>query len=72
MTSRSDRLRQWAVTVGFVAGLIGTLAGLGIIGTQVQNSAGGALRAGVAALACRLVRLAGAAFGGAWPRGPKR
>ena len=32
MTSRSDRLRQWAVTVGFVAGLIGTLAGLGIIG----------------------------------------
>lgn len=45
MTLRSDRLRQWAVTAGFVAGLIGTLAGLGIIGTQVQNSAGGALRA---------------------------
>jgi hypothetical protein len=45
MPPRSDRIRQLAVTVSFVAGLIGTLAGVGLIGTEVNRSAGGALRA---------------------------
>ena len=31
--------------MSFVAGLIGTLAGVGLIGTEVNRSAGGALRA---------------------------
>ena len=45
MTQRSDLTRQVSVTAAFVVGLIGTLAGLGIIGTEVSDSAGGALRA---------------------------
>ncbi len=45
MTPRSDLIRQLAVTVSFVAGLIGTLAGVGLIGTEVNRSSGGALSA---------------------------
>lgn len=39
----ADRARQVAVTVSEVVSLAGPLIGLGIIGTQVENSAGGSL-----------------------------
>ncbi|GAB2991175.1 tryptophan-rich sensory protein [Actinotalea caeni] len=42
VTSR-DRLRQIVVTVSEVACLAGTLVGTGLIGTRVEESAGGAL-----------------------------
>ena len=45
MTTRSDLARQVGVTAGFVAGLLGTLFGIGLLGTRVEGSAGGALRA---------------------------
>lgn len=45
MTIRSDLARQVGVTVSFIAGLIGTLFGVGVFGTRVEGSAGGALRA---------------------------
>lgn len=45
MSPRSDLTRQISVTAVFIAGLIGTLAGIGIVGTPVSDSAGGALRA---------------------------
>ena len=45
MTPRSDLTRQVSVTAAFAVGVIGTLAGVGIIGTEVSDSSGGALRA---------------------------
>lgn len=45
MTTRSYLTRQLCVTASFVAALIGTLFGLGLLGTRVENSSGGALRA---------------------------
>ncbi len=45
MTTRSDLARQLGVSFSFVAGLIGTLFGIGVLGTRVESSAGGALRA---------------------------
>lgn len=45
MSARSDLTRQLGVTFGFVAGLIGTLFGIGVLGTRVQGSAGGAFSA---------------------------
>ena len=41
----SDRLRQVAVTVAEVFCVIGTLVGVGVIGTRVEESSGGALAA---------------------------
>lgn len=41
----SDPARQIAVTLSYIAAVFGTLAGLGIIGTEVQRSSGGALAA---------------------------
>lgn len=41
----SDRLRQAAVTVAEVFCVIGTLVGVGVIGTRVEESSGGALAA---------------------------
>ncbi|HYN66039.1 MAG TPA: tryptophan-rich sensory protein [Ornithinibacter sp.] len=41
----SDRLRQVAVTVAQVCCVIGTLVGVGVIGTRVAESSGGALAA---------------------------
>lgn len=40
-----DPARQIAVTLSYIAAVFGTLAGLGIIGTEVQRSSGGALAA---------------------------
>lgn len=45
MHRQSDVVRQLTVSVSFVLAVVGTLAGLGIIGTEVQRSAGGALAA---------------------------
>lgn len=45
MHRQSDVVRQLTVSVSFVLAVVGTLAGLGIIGTEVQHSAGGALAA---------------------------
>ena len=41
----SDRLRQVAVTVAEVFCVVGTLVGVGVIGTRVEESSGGALAA---------------------------
>ena len=41
----SDRLRQVAVTVAEVCCVVGTLVGVGVIGTRVAESSGGALAA---------------------------
>jgi hypothetical protein len=41
----SDRMRQVGVTVAEVLCIIGTLVGVGVIGTRVEESSGGALAA---------------------------
>ena len=41
----SDRLRQVAVTVAEVFCVVGTLVGVGVLGTRVEESSGGALAA---------------------------
>ena len=48
---RSDRLRQVAVTVAEVVCVVGTLVGVGVIGTRVEESSGGALAADATLLA---------------------
>ena len=48
---RSDRLRQVAVTLAEVFCVIGTLVGVGVIGTRVEESSGGALAADATLLA---------------------
>ena len=40
-----DRVRQVTVTVAEVACIIGTLVGVGVIGTRVEESSGGRLAA---------------------------
>lgn len=47
----SDRLRQVAVTVAEVFCVVGTLVGVGVIGTRVEESSGGALAADATLLA---------------------
>ena len=44
-TAPADRLRQVAVTVAELFCVVGTLVGVGVIGTRVAESAGGALAA---------------------------
>jgi hypothetical protein len=46
-----DRLRQVVVTVSEVLCVVGTLAGVGVIGTRVEESSGGALAADATLLA---------------------
>jgi len=53
----ADRLRQVAVTVAEVFCVVGTLVGVGVIGTRVEESSGGALAADAT-----LVAPAGPAF----------
>ena len=48
---RSDRLRQVGVTVAEVFCVVGTLVGVGVLGTRVEESAGGALAADATLLA---------------------
>lgn len=43
--SRNDRIRQLAVTVSEVLCILGTLVGVGVFGTRVEESSGGALSA---------------------------
>lgn len=43
--TRSDRVRQVVVSVSYVACVIGTLFGIGVLGTAVENSSGGVLSA---------------------------
>lgn len=47
----SDRLRQVAVTLAEVFCVVGTLVGVGVIGTRVEESSGGALAADATLLA---------------------
>lgn len=47
----SDRVRQVAVTVAEVFCVVGTLVGVGVIGTRVEESSGGALAADATLLA---------------------
>ncbi|HET6967504.1 MAG TPA: TspO/MBR family protein [Ornithinibacter sp.] len=47
----SDRLRQVAVTVAEVFCVVGTLVGVGVLGTRVEESSGGALAADATLLA---------------------
>ena len=47
----SDRLRQVAVTLAEVFCLVGTLVGVGVLGTRVEESSGGALAADATLLA---------------------
>lgn len=47
----ADRRRQLAVTVAEVLCVVGTLVGLGVFGTRVEESAGGALSADATLLA---------------------
>jgi hypothetical protein len=47
----ADRLRQAAVTVAEVCCVVGTLVGVGVIGTRVAESSGGALAADATLLA---------------------
>ncbi len=54
----SDRLRQVAVTVAEVFCVLGTLVGVGVLGTRVAESSGGALAADAT-----LIAPAGPAFG---------
>jgi len=56
-TANTDRLRQGAVTLAELFCVVGTLAGVGVIGTRVAESAGGALAADAT-----LVAPAGPAF----------
>lgn len=48
---RSDRVRQLTVTVSETACLVGTLVGIGVLGTRVEESAGGSLSADATLLA---------------------
>ena len=48
---RADRLRQVGVTVAEVFCVVGTLVGLGVLGTRVEESSGGALAADATLLA---------------------
>ena len=43
--TRSDRTRQVAVTLAEIFCIVGTLVGVGVIGTRVEESSGGALAA---------------------------
>lgn len=43
--TRSDRTRQVAVTLAEIVCIVGTLVGVGVIGTRVEESSGGALAA---------------------------
>jgi len=47
----SDRLRQVAVTVAEIGCILGTLVGVGVLGTRVEESSGGALAADATLLA---------------------
>src|SRR5687768_2939773 len=47
----SDRLRQVTVTVAELFCVVGTLVGLGVLGTRVEESSGGALAADATLLA---------------------
>lgn len=49
--TRSDRLRQVSVTAAEVFCVIGTLVGVGVFGTRVEESSGGALAADATRLA---------------------
>ncbi len=49
--TRSDRLRQLTVTSAEVLCVVGTLAGVGLLGTRVEESSGGALAADATRLA---------------------
>ncbi|MHA6513525.1 hypothetical protein [Tessaracoccus sp. Z1128] len=53
----NDRLRQIVITAGAVFMIVGTLFGIGVIGTRVEESAGGSLSA-----TATLVAPAGTAF----------
>lgn len=47
----TDRVRQWLVTAGAICMVFGTLYGLGLIGTPVEQSSGGSLSAQATLLA---------------------
>lgn len=49
--TRSDRLRQVGVLVSEIACVVGTLVGVGVIGTRVEESSGGSLAADATLLA---------------------
>lgn len=49
--TRQDRLRQVVVTVSEVLCVVGTLVGMGVLGTRVEESSGGALAADATLLA---------------------
>ena len=49
--TRSDRVRQFAVTVSGITCVVGTLVGIGVLGTRVEDSAGGSLSADATLLA---------------------
>jgi len=49
--TRTDRVRQLTVTVSEIACVVGTLFGIGVIGTRVEESAGGSLSADATLLA---------------------
>ncbi len=51
VASSSDRLRQVTVTAAEVFCILGTLVGVGVIGTRVEESSGGALAADATLLA---------------------
>lgn len=46
-----DRVRQWVVTISAVLMVIGTLFGIGVFGTRVQEASGGSLSATATLLA---------------------
>lgn len=47
----SDSIRQWAVTLAEIFCVVGTLVGVGVLGTAVEDTAGGALAADATLLA---------------------
>jgi hypothetical protein len=49
--TRSDRVRQFTVTVSGITCVVGTLVGIGVLGTRVEDSAGGSLSADATLLA---------------------
>jgi hypothetical protein len=49
--TRADRVRQVLVTVSEIACLLGTLVGIGVFGTRVEESSGGSLSADATLLA---------------------
>lgn len=49
--TRSDRVRQSTVTISEIACVVGTLVGVGALGTRVEESAGGSLSADATLLA---------------------